>query len=196
MKREFLTGLNLEKDVIDKIMTEHGKALEAMKARAEAAEGAKSTLEKTIADANETIKGFEAKGLDLEAAQKTAKEWEDKFKEAQRARAKEEKDNMLLRELEKQGTVDAELLRACLNMDELIIKDGKIIGLDVQLSEIKENKPYLFKNDKDKSKLKGAKLGESSDSEDDGGGFSFDKMTYSEMIAYIKEHPESAQYLK
>ena len=38
MKRDFLEGLGLEKDVIDKVMAENGKDVEAEKAKVKAAE--------------------------------------------------------------------------------------------------------------------------------------------------------------
>ena len=194
MKREFLTELGLEKDAIDKIMAENGKDINAEKEKTTAAESARDTLQTTLDEANETIKGFKAKDPDVTKAQDLAAEWENKYKAAEKARAAEAKNNALMQELAKTGTVDAELVKACLNMDEIIIKDGKIIGLDDQITGLKENKPYLFAEPA-KPQIKGAHLGEGSDVPPGGEPIDISKMTYSQMVDYIKQHPESASML-
>lgn len=65
MEREFLSKLGLEKDVIDKIMAENGKDIEAVKAKTKAneqtvAEKASEieSLKAQLAEANKTIDGF------------------------------------------------------------------------------------------------------------------------------------------
>lgn len=189
MQREFLTNLGLEKETIDQIMAENGKDINAEKAKLDA-------LQATLDEANETIKGFKAKDLDVDAAKKSAEEWEAKYKEAEKARKAAARDHALSQELGKTNTVDHDLLKACLDMDKIIFDDdnGKIIGLDDQIAGIKENKPYLFEAEK-KPKLKGAHLGEPSDVPAGEEPADFGKMTYSEMTAYIEQHPEAAQQL-
>ena len=57
MNREFLESLGLEKEAIDKVMTEHGKAVQAVKP-AEGHEQLKeelATLQKQLDDANSTL---------------------------------------------------------------------------------------------------------------------------------------------
>ena len=54
MKRDFLEGLNLEADVIDKIMAENGKDIEREKAKFKDYDETKAKLEA----ANKTIEGF------------------------------------------------------------------------------------------------------------------------------------------
>lgn len=54
--REFLKGLELEKDVIDKIMVEYGKGINAEKEKYTALETEKKNLESTIKEKDNTIK--------------------------------------------------------------------------------------------------------------------------------------------
>jgi hypothetical protein len=50
MKREFLEGLGLEKDTIDKIMAEHSKSTESLKTANETLKTQKTDLMKQIED--------------------------------------------------------------------------------------------------------------------------------------------------
>lgn len=193
MKREFLLELGIDKENVDKIMAENGKDIAAEKAKTTSAEESLASLQATLEEANTTIAGFKEKDLDVEKAKNLAKEWEKKFQEAEEAREKEAKNNALMRELAKTNTVDAEVLKACLNMDEIIVKDGKFIGLDDQIANLKENKPYLF--DDKKPTLKGAHVGDPSDTEPGSDPVDFSKMTYSEMTDYLAKHPEAASLL-
>ena len=88
MKREFLKELGVEESVIEKIMTENGKDIEAVKSKTKADEASiaqqKSEIEslKTqLSEANKAIDGF--KELDVESIKKAAAEWEAKAKEAE-----------------------------------------------------------------------------------------------------------------
>ncbi len=72
MKREFLKGLELADEVIDKIMTEYGKSTDRAKNELAAA----NTQIKTLQDA---VKKFD--GVDVETLKKTAADWEKKYNE-------------------------------------------------------------------------------------------------------------------
>lgn len=196
MQREFLANLGLEKDTIDKIMAENGKDIAAEKQKAADLEGELISVKETLATANETIKGFKAKDLDVEEARKAAEDWEKKFRDSEKARAEDAKNNALMEALRQTNTRDADLLKACLDMDKLIYDEGKFIGLDDQIAAIRENKSYLFE-DPTKPVIKGAHLSEPKDL-DQGGEppVDFAKMTYSQMMAYIEKHPEAAKLLE
>lgn len=197
MKREFLTELGLEKEVIDKIMAENGRDINAEKEKLTALEQEKNTLTESLQAANDTIDGFKAKDLDVEKVQKLATEWQKKYEAAEQAREQQERNSVLMQALDKTNTLDADLLKSCIDMDALVYKDGKYIGLDEQLESIKENKPYLFEAAKSKtSTIKGAQIGDPSDPLTTGGSqVNFKEMTYSEIVDYVKQHPESAELL-
>lgn len=196
MKREFLTELGLEKEAIDKIMAEYGKDINAEKEKLTALEQEKNALTENLQAANATIDGFKAKDLDVEKVQKLATEWQKKYETAEQAREQQERNTVLMQALDKTNTLDADLLKSCIDMDALVYKDGKYIGLDEQLESIKENKPYLFETAKPKPTIKGANVGDPSDPFTTGGSqVNFKEMTYSEIVDYVKQHPESAELL-
>ena len=81
MKRDFLQNFKvgdqqLSKEIIDAIMAENGRDIEAAKAPFADYE----TIKSQLATAQETIKGFESQ--DIESIRKSAKEWEDKYNQA------------------------------------------------------------------------------------------------------------------
>lgn len=55
MKREFLEGLGLEKDTIDKIMAEHSKSTESLKTANETLKTQKTDLMKQIEDRDKLL---------------------------------------------------------------------------------------------------------------------------------------------
>ena len=127
MKREFLTELGLEKEAIDKIMAEYGKDINAEKEKLTALEQEKNTLTESLQAANDAIDGFKAKDLDVEKVQKLATEWQKKYEAAEQAREQQERNSALMQALDKTNTLDAELLKSCIDMDALVYKDGNIL---------------------------------------------------------------------
>lgn len=191
MKREFLQGLELEKDIIDQIMAEYGKDINAEKSKYQQIESEKQVLETQLEEAKTTIEGFKNKNLDVEKITNLAKEWESKYQQAEKQRQADLKAHALSAELTNTGTVDVELLRACIDEEALIYKDGVFIGLSEQVSALKETKPYLFSNQESKKQIKGARFNESSDNS---GGknepVDLSKMSYPEACAYLENHKE------
>lgn len=81
MKREFLQNFKvgdqpLTKEIIDAIMAENGRDIEAAKAPF----ADYNTIKTQLAEAQTTIQGFQ--NQDIEGVRKSAKEWEDKYNKA------------------------------------------------------------------------------------------------------------------
>jgi len=152
MKREFLKELGIEDEVIDKIMTENGKDIEALKTQAGALTAERDGLKEQLAAANEQIEGF--KELDIDGIKAAADEWKQKAEQAERDR--DEKiaglrfDHALEKQLGGAKAKDAGILMGLLNRDGLkLTEDGKILGLEEQLSKIKEEKGFLFEEEEE-----------------------------------------------
>lgn len=191
MKREFLQGLELEKDVIDQIMAEYGKDINAEKSKYQQIESEKQALESQLEEAKATIDGFKSKDLDIEKITNLAKEWETKYQKAEEQRQADLKAHALLAELNNTGTVDVDLLKSCLDENALIYKDGAFIGLTEQVDKLKESKPYLFVDKSEKKQIKGARFDESSDgATNDEPPADLSKMSYPEACAYLESHKE------
>ncbi|MBR0318907.1 MAG: phage scaffolding protein [Spirochaetia bacterium] len=76
MTREFLENLKLEKDVVDKIMAENGKDIEATKAKY----ADRDDLKKQLEEANKTIEKFK----DYDQAKEDVKKWKEQYENSQK----------------------------------------------------------------------------------------------------------------
>lgn len=72
MKREFLEGLELDKETIDTIMAEYGKTTQGLREE-------KENLKTQIENANKEIQSY--KEMDIESIKKSASDWETKYNE-------------------------------------------------------------------------------------------------------------------
>lgn len=154
MKREFLKELGLEKEIVEKVMTEYGKDVETYKAKAESVKteiAAKDTeiesLKTQLQEANTAIDGFKA--LDVESIKKAAADWEQKAKDAESKREADlaalRFDHALQGKLTELKARDASIVAGLLNRDDLKLTDnGDILGLEEQLKKLKEEKAFLF----------------------------------------------------
>lgn len=85
MKREFLEGLNLDKETIDSIMSEYGKTTQILRDE-------RDTLKTQIDNANKEIQSY--KDMDIESIKKSADDWKTKYEEME-ANQKAEKEKSI-----------------------------------------------------------------------------------------------------
>lgn len=87
------------------------------------------------------------------------------------------------------NALNTKAVKALLDMEGAELQeDGTIKGLADQITKLQESDGYLFGSSK--TTVKGAKSGESGN--DDGEkGVDTSKMTYTELAAYMAEHPEA-----
>ncbi len=154
MKREFLEGLGLEKEAIDTIMAENGADIEKHKQEtlrvADELEGVKGQLE----EANKAIKSFE--DLDIDGIKQAAQEWEEKYKadtENLKNQIKEKDYSFALEKYLGGYEFTSELAKkavlAELKAKEFKLEDGKFLGVDDYMGQLKENNPGAFKTETD-----------------------------------------------
>lgn len=204
MKRKFLEDMGLEKEQVDKILDENsqdiGKAkgdsekiqkdLDAVNAEVESLKGQISDRDKQL----ETLKNStgDVEGMKQEIAKLQA---DNKAKDdAHAAEIKQLKidaaiDSALTGAKAKNNTAVKALLK---DLDKAeLADDGTIKGLAEQIEALQKSDAYLFDTTtKKKTQVKGAKPGESGN---DDGDHEVDtsKMTYSELAAYMAEHPDA-----
>lgn len=145
MKREFLEGLGLEKEVIDKIMEENGKDINAEKAKATAKDDEIKTLKEQVETANKEIKSY--KDMNIEEIQKSVETWKTTAKEHEKAYQKLKNDTALKDAVRGYDTVDEDVLMKLIDRESLKFSEDGISGLKEQIEGLKEAKPYLFKSD-------------------------------------------------
>lgn len=149
LSRKMLEEMGLEKEQIDKIMEAHGKGIEKFKADIVKKDKEIESLAKQVEDANEQISKFEKEGLDIEEVQKQVKEYKEKFEKAQKEREELEYNYNLKETLKEYQPHDVNDLLLYIDKDAVVYKDGKFVNLEQIVDEIKENKPYLFKEEKE-----------------------------------------------
>ena len=196
MKTEFLKSLNLSQEVIDKIMAENGKDIAVEQKKAEKVIQERDSyklkaesLETQVNDANTEIQNF--KDMDIDGIKKAADDWKET---AEKAKADADKqisqmkfDYALSAALTGAKAKNTKAVKALLDMDGLKFNDndGKIVGLDEQLAQIKTDNDYLFESDEPAPEfVKGTNGGSGNV-----GGKKPSEMTYTELCDYMAQNP-------
>ena len=194
MKTEFLKSLNLSQEVIDKIMAENGKDIAVEQKKAEKVIQERDSyklkaesLETQVNDADTEIQKF--KDMDIDGIKKAADDWKET---AEKAKADADKqisqmkfDYALSAALTGAKAKNAKAVKALLDMDGLKFNDGKIVGLDEQLAQIKADNDYLFESGEPAPEfVKGTNGGSGSV-----GGKKPSEMTYTELCDYMAQNP-------
>ncbi|MDU2293881.1 MAG: phage scaffolding protein [Peptococcus niger] len=130
MNTEALKKLGLTQEQIDAIMAENGKDIKAEQDKAEGLKKERDGLQTQLSEANETIKGY--KDMDIDAIKKSAGDWEDKYKASVKELEDMRFDSLLDKGLTGSGAYDADIVKKLLDREALIVKDGKLEGLDKQ----------------------------------------------------------------
>lgn len=127
------------KGIVDSLMAENGKDIEAEKAKVTAETEKLNKANEQIKTLNEGIKKFD--GVDVEKLKSTAKEWEDKYnKDINQLKF----DNALNAALTGAKAKNAKAVKALLNIDELKLDGDKILGFDTQIEALKKDNDFLF----------------------------------------------------
>lgn len=134
--REFLKGLDLDKETIDSIMAEHGKEITGLKEEKETLTKERDDLKTQLTDANNEIKSY--KDMDIESIKKSATDWETKYNDL--VKSQEEAKNQ---EIKTQRVND-------------FFKDIKFSSESAKAGVISKFNEQDFKYDEKTSKYQGA----------------------------------------
>ena len=156
MKREFLEGLGIEKENIDKIMAENGKDIEGIRSNLSTKEQELADAKKLLEDANNKIEGF--KDLDVDAIKKEAQEYKEAFEKAEREGKEKLEALQYETELEKYMNSHAfasERIKNSIYNDMknkgFKLEDGKFLGADDYIKQLQEKEPESFMVKQEKS---------------------------------------------
>ena len=147
MKREFLQNLKvneqpLPKEVIDSIMAENGRDIEAAKKPF----ADYDTIKQQLEDARTTIKGFEDQ--DIDGVRKAAQDWEKKYNDAITAHQQELADRDFRQMLETAITgvkgKNVKAITALLDVDTLKASKNQEADIKAALEGLKKDSGYLF----------------------------------------------------
>lgn len=198
MKRDFLSGLELEKETIDKIMAEYGKSIERYKADKEQLEvqiagkdKELETLNGQLTKANTEIESY--KELDVEEIKARAKKYEEDY-EALKAESAEELDRLkfsheldgALRDI---GARNTTAVKALLDTDTLYASNNRAQDIQAALENVKKDNDYLFESANPRGtggSMGGGSRGASQTiTKEDLAG-----MSYTERVKFKRESPE------
>lgn len=147
MKTEFLQNLKvgdqpLTKEVIDAIMAENGRDIEAAKKPYADYDHIKQQLD----EAQKTIKGFQDQ--DIEGVRKSAQEWEEKYNQAVKDHEAKLADMAFDRKLEDAITGakgrNAKAIKALLDVDTLKTSKNQDADIKAAMDALQKDSGYLF----------------------------------------------------
>lgn len=150
MKREFLKNFKvgeqeLPKEIIDAIMDENGRDIEAVKAKFSDYDAIKQQL----AEASQTIESF--KGMDIDAIRKEADGWKAKAEQAEKDAAAKvaevEFNSRLAAAITGARGRNAKAVMALLDLDALKASKDQEADIKAALEGLKKDSGYLFDSD-------------------------------------------------
>lgn len=197
MKKEEFVKLGIDEELAKKCEEASTEELKGFipKARFDEVNNEKKKLEGDIKDRDKQLEDLKNSTGDVDAMKKQIETLQADNKAKDEAHAAEIKqlkiDNAIDSALTASKAKNNMAVKALLkDLDKAEIgDDGNIIGLAEQIKALQESDSYLFEAN-DSKNFKGAKPGESSD---DSGKDDVDtsKMTYSELVEYMAEHPDA-----
>lgn len=188
MKREFLQNLKvgdqpLSKEVIDAIMAEHGRGIEAAKKPYEDYD----TIKSQLADAQATLQNIQQNGQTIEAAQQEASEWERKYNDAVAAHQTQLEnmafDRSLADAIAGAKGKNAKAITALLDVDGLRKSKNRDADIAAALEALRTESGYLFEDNGGKPKFTTGNAG----SGDPGGAGDLGKLSMADYIAARKK---------
>lgn len=197
MERNFLEDLGLTKEQVDSVIDENVKDIETEKEKATATSTELEDVKKQLKEANSTITELKKNNADNEALQAKVKEYEDAIKtQKEEYDAKVRNltlDSAIEKALSNAGAKHIDLLSTKIDREKLKIEaDGKVTGLDEQISAYKESYKDLFI-----PKIEGR------DPNNNGGGkppvnnpWSKEHFNLTQQAKILRENPELANQLK
>ncbi|WP_250673532.1 phage scaffolding protein [Paraclostridium ghonii] len=103
-------------------------------------------LETQLKTSNGTVETLKKSNKDNETLQQTISEYETTIEKLKKEADEKDFSYSLRDELKEAGCIDSKALEAYLTKENLKLEGGKIVGLEEQLSSLKESKKYLFED--------------------------------------------------
>lgn len=150
MKREFLQNIKvgdaaLPKEIIDLIMEENGKDIEAVKAKF----ADYDSIKEQLTEANKQIEGF--KGMDIDGVRKAAEEWRKKAEQAEKDAAQKIADMQFEGAIKDAITAakgkNVTAIAALLDRDTLRQSKNQSEDIKKALEGLKKDNDYLFEGE-------------------------------------------------
>ena len=152
MTREELRELGLTEDQVNSVMGIHGKDVKGFNDQLAARENELSKAKEDLINAKSNIQNLEKEKEQISKDTKieglTAEEWKEKYSQAEKDKVNIINQHLLDQELSGLNAHDLEVLKKELDMDKISFNEGKVEGLEDQVTALKESKGFLFKANK------------------------------------------------
>ena len=183
MKTEFLKELGLSDEQIKSIMAENGKDIAAEKKKTETVTSELEGIKSQLTEANNTITDLKKNNGDNEALQTKVKEYEKAIETQKAENIKLKRDSAVKLALKEAGCSDSDYFMFKFK-DKIEFDENNIPkNLESIIKTERESKSILFGVN-----VKGTKP---KDGGSDPEKIDLSKMTYSEMIKYLAENPNT-----
>ncbi len=169
MKRKFLEELGIDKELIDKIIDEHGRGVNVLKSQVETLKEQTQKYQDDIKERDGQLE--ELKKVNVDELQATIEQLQSENQAKDEAHQKEMHqmkvetaiDKAIADKKGKNSTAIKALLNSAnFNLDEVDFNDdGTVKGLAVRLDELIKTDEYLFDTSKSQLNFKGVNPGES-----------------------------------
>lgn len=193
MKREDLQAKGLTDEQIDFVMAENGKDVEKVKTKLTAAETARDDYKEQLETANTTIQGY--KDMDIDGIKRSVTDWETKYNTDTKAlqdKLDGQAYDFAMKEYVNGYQFTSELVKqaviAQLKAQNFKLNDGKFLGADDFMKQLKEANPSAFvdtDNKTPKITIPGAGGKPIGVTKED-----FKKMTYTERMKIFNDNRE------
>lgn len=204
MNREFLKEQGLTDEQIEAVMAEYGKSINSYKEKVDKVDSLQNQIDdykQQLADRDKQLDDLSKQVKDNEELtaeiNRLKEENEKATKELQEKLEKQAFEFALERALNKAGAKNPKAVKALLDTEKIKCVDDNLIGLDEQLTALKESDGYLF-GENEPPGLKGRKPHDTGTGGTDPGTknpFSKDHFNLTEQGRLIREDPEQAKQL-
>lgn len=154
MNREELKELGLSDEQIEKVMISHGKVVNSTKEKADKVDGLESQIEdykQQIADRDTQLDDLQKKAKGNDDLQEEINRLKQENEDTKNQYEKDLQDKTFNYELEKaisaQQAKNIKSVKANLDLEKIKLDGDKLLGLDEQLTALKESDSYLFGED-------------------------------------------------
>ncbi|EAK9503774.1 scaffolding protein [Listeria monocytogenes] len=148
MQREYLKGLGLEDEVINKVMAENGKDITAAKQQLSEVEAERDGLKSQLTQRDKDIDDLKKDSGTSEELKKQIEDLQQKNTDLEsnyQSEIAETKKNLAIElALASAKAKNPKAVRALLDNDKLELTDEGLKGLDEQLGALQESDAYLF----------------------------------------------------
>lgn len=151
MNREFLESLGLEKELIEKIIAEHGKSTQKVKTELDEVKAEADKLKDQLTERDKDLEALEAAEHPDEALKTQLAELQTKYEsekaELESSLVAHRKASAIELGITQAGARNMKAVVALLDQDKITVSDNGIEGLKEQIEAIKKSDEYLFEPD-------------------------------------------------